>query len=91
MISTGARAFWHFWDDYKLEGLRVCDVLGVPVLRYTDQWPERATALVNRPGFQERALATAYVAHFQFKSEAGFRPAGGPWRECRPAKLAETV
>ncbi len=71
-ISTGARAFWHFWDDYHLAGLRVCDVLGVPLLHYTDQWPARANALVNRPGFQDHALATAYVAHFQFKSEADF-------------------
>ena len=71
-FDKGALAFWHFWDDYHL-GLRVCDVLGVPLLHYTDKWPERARALVNRPGFQEHALATAYVAHFQFKSEADFK------------------
>ena len=71
-INAGARAFWHFWDDYGLPGLRVCDVLGVPLLRYTDRWPERALALVERPGFQEHAMATAYVAHFQFKSAADF-------------------
>ena len=72
-FDKGARAFWHFWDDYHLDGLRVCDVFGVPLLHYTDQWPDRARALVNRPGFQEHALATAYVAHFQIKSEADFR------------------
>lgn len=72
-IDAGARAFWHFWDDYYFPGLRVCDVLGVPLLHYTDKWPARAQALVNRPGFQEHALATAYVAHFQFKSEADFK------------------
>ena len=72
-IDKGARAFWHFWDDYGLPGLRVCDVLGVPLLHYTDKWPSRAQALINRPGFQDHALATAYVAHFQFKSEADFK------------------
>ena len=72
-INKGARAFWHFWDDYGIPDLRVCDVLGVPLLHYTDKWPERARALVNRPGFQDHALATAYVAHFQFKSEADFK------------------
>lgn len=72
-FDQGARAFWHFWDDYQLDGLRVCDVFGVPLLHYTDQWPDRARALVNRPGFQEHALATAYVAHFQIKSEADFK------------------
>ena len=72
-FDGGARAFWHFWDDYHLDGLRVCDVLGVPLLHYTDGWPERAQALVNRPGFQDHALATAYAAHFQFKSEADFK------------------
>ncbi len=72
-IDAGARAFWHFWDDYHLLGLRVCDVLGVPLLHYTDKWPERAQALASRPGFQDHALATAYVAHFQFKSEADFK------------------
>ncbi len=71
-FDAGAPAFWHFWDDYCLPGLRVCDVLGVPLLHYTDKWPERALALVGRPGFQDHALATAYVAHFQFKSEADF-------------------
>ena len=72
-MDAGARAFWHFWDDYHLHDLRICDVLGVPLLHYTDKWPERAQALVNRPGFQDHALATAYVAHFQFKSEADFK------------------
>ena len=72
-IGKGARAFWHFWDDYGFPGLRICDVLGVPPLFYSDRWPKRVHALVNRPGFQEHALATAYVAHFQFKSEADFR------------------
>ena len=71
-FDKGARVFWHFWDDYQLHGLRVCDVLGVPLLRYTDKWPERARALADRPGFQDHALATAYVAHFQFKSAADF-------------------
>lgn len=69
-INKGARAFWHFWDDYHLAGLRVRDV---PLLHYTDKWPSRAKALVDRPGFQEHALATAYLAHFQFKSEADFK------------------
>ena len=72
-FDEGARAFWHFWDDYHLDGLRVCDVLGVPLLHYTDKWPARAQALIDRPGFQDHALATAYVAHFQFKSEADFK------------------
>ena len=71
-VGAGARAFWHFWDDYALPGLRIGDVLGEPVERYTENWPTRAMALINRPGFQEQAIATAYVAHFQFKSEADF-------------------
>jgi len=71
-VAAGALAFWHFWDDFDFEGLRICDVLGDPVERYTENWPARANALINRPGFQERALATAYVAHFQFKSEEDF-------------------
>ena len=72
-IHAGARAFWHFWDDYDLGGLRACDVLGVPLLRYAQDFPVRANALIGRPGFQERAMQTAYVAHFQFKSEADFK------------------
>jgi len=71
-VAAGALAFWHFWEDYEFDTLRVCDVLGEPVERYTENWPQRADALINRPGFQERARATAYVAHFQFKSEADF-------------------
>jgi hypothetical protein len=71
-VSEGARAFWHFWDDYQLDGLRICDVLGEPIERYTEDWPKRATALINRLNFEEQAMATAYVAHFQFKSEEDF-------------------
>ena len=53
--------------------ISICDVLGVPLLHDTDKWPERAHALVSCPGFRHHAMATAYVAPFQFKSEANVK------------------
>ena len=68
----GALPYFHFWDDYKLPGLRIGNVLGEEIVGYTNNFPGTAHAFCNKPGYQERILATAYCAHFQFKSEEDF-------------------
>lgn len=71
-IDRGAMAYFHFWDDYKFDGYRIVDALGEPLVGYNQDWPTHARALVARPGWGARIASTAYVAHFQFKSEADF-------------------
>ena len=68
----GARPYFHFWDDYHLPGLRICNVLGEEIVDYTKDFPAQAHAFCQRPGYQERVFNTAYCAHFQFKSEEDF-------------------
>ncbi|TLU73856.1 glycosyltransferase family 2 protein [Lichenicoccus roseus] len=69
---AGALAYFHFWHDYKLAGLRIGDAAGEEIIDYTVDFPRAAHAFCHRPGYQERMLQVAYCAHFQFKSEEDF-------------------
>lgn len=66
------KTFYHFWNYYNIPGLRATNVLGDDVQRYGEEFPKWALGYVRGRGVSERMIATAYVAHFQFKSEADF-------------------
>lgn len=65
--------FWHFWDEYFPDDLRIVNVLGHPIPNYTDKFPERAIEYIAGAGMSEALIATAFLAHFQFKSEQDFQ------------------
>lgn len=67
-----ARAFWHFWNDYFPANMRLFNAIGERVVDYTSGWPASASNNVRRPSISEQLIATAFVAHFQFKSEQDF-------------------
>jgi len=70
--AHGRGAFWHFLDKYQLPGVRCRDVLDTPMDGYSYDFPASVTPFMNRPGLTEALLECAYIAHFQFKSEADF-------------------
>ncbi len=70
--ERGRGAFWHFLDNYQLPGLRCRDVFHHPMDGYSASLPDSPSRFVNRAGFAPAVLDRAYVAHFQFKSEADF-------------------
>lgn len=72
MFANGALGFWHFWNQYATGGMRLTNVLKDDVSRYVDDFPQQALDYVRTPGVSEAMIATAYIAHFQFKSEADF-------------------
>ncbi|HEX3863048.1 MAG TPA: glycosyltransferase family 2 protein [Stellaceae bacterium] len=67
-VKKHYRGFWHFWNDYEMEGLRITNVLRDDIDSYTQNFPEWALSYVRRPAVGAQMIATAYVAHFQFKS-----------------------
>lgn len=69
---SGAMGFWHFWNGYGVPDERMTNVIFQSVAGYTDDWPRHAIATVRMPGVSEAMIDTAYVAHFQFKSERDF-------------------
>lgn len=69
---AGAIGFWHFWNEYDFDIARLTNVLGGSVAGYTDNFPAAAMAAVSAAGVSDAMIATAYVAHFQFKSERDF-------------------
>ncbi|HVY16843.1 MAG TPA: glycosyltransferase family 2 protein [Rhodopila sp.] len=70
--EAGQGSFHHFLDNYHLPDVRCADVLLTPMDGYAKNFPEMAAPFVKRPGFSEAAIARAYVAHFQFRSETDF-------------------
>lgn len=70
-FERGALGFWHFWDNYPFN-MRICDVLGNTIMNYAHDFPSNAIAYVSEAGYSENCINTAYVAHFQFKSEGDF-------------------
>jgi hypothetical protein len=69
----GKPGFWHFWDPYEVGVKRLVNVLHEDMSGYAEAFPRRAYEVTTRPGVAERVAARAYVAHFQFKSEADFQ------------------
>jgi len=72
LFRAGNIAFWHFLNDYVPDQARLANVFGESVTGYTINYPEKALEVVKRAGFTERIIETAYIAHFQFKSEQDF-------------------
>jgi hypothetical protein len=87
-VQSGLGAFWHFLDNFRLPDLRCRDVLHGSTLGYSADFPASAWPFVQREGFDEAIINHAYIAHFQFKSEADFLrrwrrggfPNGEQWR-----------
>lgn len=69
---AGTIGFWHFWNDYGLNINRITDAVGGSVENYTREFPKFAIEHIRRPGVSDSLINTAYVAHFQFKSERDF-------------------
>jgi hypothetical protein len=87
--KSGHGAFWHFFDNYALEGVRCRDVLHHPTDGYSARFPQTAEPFVARPNYADDVLNRGYVAHYQFKSEddflrrwrrGGFVAIGERWR-----------
>lgn len=72
-FRAGALGFWHFWNEYIPDLKRVTNVLRDSVEGYTSSFPENALKYVRTPHVSDAMIATAYVAHFQIKSEQDFR------------------
>ncbi len=70
--GMGAAAFWHFLDNFHLPGLRCHDVLMRPMDGYSADFPVSTQAFLQPEGLAEAVIERAYIAHFQFKSEADF-------------------
>ena len=69
---SGKIGFWHFWNDYGFEPARLTNAIGGSVEGYTKEFPKAAIEQVRRQGVSDVMINTAYVAHFQFKSERDF-------------------
>lgn len=69
---SGKIGFWHFWNDYGLDINRITNAVGGNVENYTKEFPKHALENIRRPGVSDALITTAYVAHFQFKSEQDF-------------------
>jgi hypothetical protein len=86
--NPGRGAFWHFLDNYHIQGLRCRDVLHATMDGYSTDFPQSTKPFMQREGFAKAVLARAYIAHFQFKSEEDFLrrwrrggfPNGEQWR-----------
>lgn len=68
----GRGAFWHFLDNYRIDGLRCVNVLHQPMDGYSADFPHAAEPFLASAATCDELLAKAYVAHFQFKSEEDF-------------------
>ncbi len=69
---AGAIGFWHFWNDYGFQNARLVNAIGGNVDNYTQDFPKAAFEQILRRGVSNAMIDTAYVAHFQFKSERDF-------------------
>lgn len=72
LLSTfraGALGFWHFLDCYDLKETRKVNVLGDDMEHYSSSFPAGAAAYLTSEKSQA-IINTAYVAHYQFKSES---------------------
>ena len=69
---SGILGFWHFWNGYEIPGLRMTNVLHADITRYTEGFPGQAMSYVRAPEVTAAMIEIAYIAHFQFKSEADF-------------------
>lgn len=68
----GLKGFWHFLDTYNIPHLRMKNVLYEDMSGYSSNFPENANSFVRTDRRSERMISKAYIAHFQFKSEADF-------------------
>ncbi len=68
----GAIGFWHFWNDYGFDNARLVNAIGGNVDGYTKAFPKAAVEQICRSGVSDAMIKTAYIAHFQFKSERDF-------------------
>jgi hypothetical protein len=71
-FRRGYIGFWHFWDRYFPTTMRHLNVIGDDMRQYSDPWPETALEYIRRDGVSAAVIETAFVAHFQFKSEDDF-------------------
>lgn len=71
--AGGRKGFWHFWSEYSLPGLRQMNVLHENMEHYGIKFPENALIFLRRPEVSPAILNKAYLAHFQFRSEADVR------------------
>ncbi len=70
---AGAIGFWHFWNEYDFEISRLTNVIRGNMAGYTDDFFTAANPAISETyAASEAIIATAYVAHFQFKSERDF-------------------
>ncbi len=65
-------AFWHFMDNFGVPGLRCRDVLMRSMDGYSAEFPASTEPFMQQAGLYEAVIDRAYIAHFQFKSEADF-------------------
>jgi hypothetical protein len=70
--EAGAIGFWHFWGKYYADTMRMVNVLRDDVRRYDEEFPKNARSYTQRPGVSAEVIDTAYIAHYQFKSERDF-------------------
>jgi hypothetical protein len=65
-------AFWHFWNDYYGQEMRITNVLKDKIDDYAVDFPKIAGDYIRRPDVSRQMIDKAYIAHFQFKSEKDF-------------------
>jgi len=72
--AGGKGGFWHFWSQYDIPDFRQINVLGENMDKYGIDFPKWALEYIRQhPDMKEAILNKAYVAHFQFRSEADVR------------------
>ncbi len=72
-FQAGAIGFWHFWNEYDFEISRLTNVIRGNMAGYTDDFFAAANPAISETyEASEAIIETAYVAHFQFKSERDF-------------------
>jgi hypothetical protein len=71
-FTAGGIGFWHFWNDYGVPEDRLTNVILGSVAGYTADFPKQALEYVRRPNVSETMINTAFIAHFQLKSERDF-------------------
>jgi hypothetical protein len=70
--GMGAAAFWHFIDNFHLPDVRCHDILMRPMDGYSANFPVSTEPFLQQAGLDEAVINRAYIAHFQFRSEADF-------------------
>jgi hypothetical protein len=70
--STGV-SFVHFWDAYPIPNVRIIDSLGNPIPEnFAVDFPRSSTDYLSRNSYESILRRSAYISHYQFKSEDEF-------------------